>query len=93
MDSLLFEIRGHAQRGHWCGVLALAESLPSQTLPATADGLAAYLRDLKETLILARAERARAVESLARLNAAARFHRSRAGIPSRRQEFGEAAGS
>jgi len=93
MDSLLSEIRERARRGDWDAVLAMSKSLPQQNLPATAQGLRVYLRELEETLITARTSRAHAVESLARLNAAAGFHGSSTGFASLRQEFGETADS
>jgi hypothetical protein len=67
------------------------EALPHQTLPPTIEGLDVYLRDLQDTLIVARTSRAHLAESLVRLNAVAGFNRTRAGQSAPRQEFGETA--
>jgi hypothetical protein len=98
MASLLSEVRERARNDDWDAARALADALSRESLPRTADGLAAYIRELEETLVVARTSRARAVESLARLNAAAGFHSASAGAPQSRyewcrQEFGETAES
>ncbi|HWF07559.1 MAG TPA: hypothetical protein VG297_03790 [Bryobacteraceae bacterium] len=89
--AVLESIRGCARRGDWQNAQALVETLPQQTLPRTIEGLAAHLRDLQDTLIVARTARAHLAESLIRLQAVAGFNRTRAVQSAPRQEFGEMA--
>lgn len=89
-DAILESVRACARRGEWESAQALLKTLPRQA-PTTIEGLGAYLRDLEDTLIVARTSRAHLVESLARLHAVAGFNRTRAAQSRPRQEFGEAA--
>lgn len=96
MDSALSKARSAieclkeaARRGDWRNACEMATHLRGQALPVTREELAAYLKSLKEALIVAKASRAQAAASLVRLNAAAGFHRGVLNRTRGRQNFGE----
>jgi hypothetical protein len=70
----LARLRQSVTRGDWSSVEAIASGIRRHSLPTTPDGLTAYLKELKETLIAIKVWRANSRASLVRLNAASRFH-------------------
>ena len=84
-------LRESARRGDWDSTGTLAAALPQFTSGLDPADLGACLDALKGALIVARASRAHAAASLARLTAAAGFNHTRAEYALPRQEFGEAA--
>jgi len=86
------ELQECARRGDWTAAARLAVLLQQQATPVNALEATEYLLRLRGALAAARAARGHLAASLARLNAAAGFHRTSADLP-RRQEFGEAAQS
>jgi hypothetical protein len=95
---LLDCLRESARRGDWKSAGELVALLPRQEPPDSREELGEYLRCLRQALIVARVSRAHAAASLARintavvrLNAAARFNKTRLDIAPARQEFGESA--
>ena|ERR1019366_5801656 len=89
--EVVASLQESARRGDWKSACELASILPQQTLPANREELGEYLRCLNQALIVARVSRANSAASLGRLNAAARFNKTRLGFAPPRQEFGEAA--
>jgi hypothetical protein len=92
MASQLSDLSDHvarlgecARRGDWRGARQLALALRDLTPPAGAVESGEYLDRLREALVVAKTSRAHAAATLVRLNAAARFSRSR-------QDFGESPG-
>jgi DTW domain-containing protein YfiP len=81
----LARLRESVRRGDWATVESIATGIRRHRLPPTREGLGEYLRDLKETLIVAKASRANAMASLVRLKAAAGFQSSGRETPQRRQ--------
>jgi DTW domain-containing protein YfiP len=69
------DLREAARRGDWNTANVLAVMLSQQRDQEDREALAEYILDLKDALSVARASRAHAAASLARLNAAAGFHR------------------
>ncbi len=80
--ALVAELRESARRGDWNNALELALELRDLTPPASAVESSEYLDRLRQALVAAKTSRAHASATLVRINAAARFSRSR-------QEFGE----
>lgn len=76
-----------ARRGDWRSALELAVSLRDQTPPASAADAGQYLNRLRDALIVAKTSRAHLAATLARMNAAARFHANRSPALPSRQEF------
>lgn len=98
MASQLFNIPGlvgrlheSARRGDWQDAIELAALLRQQALPTSREELAEYLSRLRGALIAAKASRADAAASLARLKAAASFNSSAIDPTPGRQEFGDSA--
>lgn len=96
--SQLFEIldcvasiKESARRGDWRSAPQLTAILPRALPPASREELGEYLDHLKDALAVAKASRAHAAASQVRLNAAARFNRSRSDFSSGRQNFGDSA--
>jgi hypothetical protein len=86
MDSQLFEVSAkmtaaahlvrvrHAIRNdNWTAAESIARSLAACVVPDGQPERAAYLEDLKQTVIQAKAARSLAMASLSRVRAAARF--------------------
>jgi hypothetical protein len=93
--SELFAIVGSlqecARRGDWKSAFEAARALRDSTPPASAAETGQYLDRLRDALVVAKASRTHLAATLVRLNAAARFSRTRASVhplPSR-QKFGE----
>jgi hypothetical protein len=95
--EIVGRLRESARRGDWKNAADIATTLPQQSLPDSADGVGEYLRNLKDTLTIARVSRAHTAASLVRLKAAARFNHARCdltGVASHeRQYVGDPAGS
>jgi hypothetical protein len=79
---LVAGLRESARRGDWKNAMELALALRDLTPPASAIETGQYLDRLREALVAAKTSRAHTAATLVRINAAARFSRSR-------QEFGE----
>jgi hypothetical protein len=80
MDSQLSEprdalarLRESISHGDWNRVEEIAAGIRLHTIPSTPEGLDAYLKDLRETLLAVKVCRANLKVSQARLNAAAGF--------------------
>ena len=80
MDSQLSEpldaltcLRESVSHGDWKRVETIAAGIRRHTIPSTPEGLATYLRDLRETILAVKVCRANLKVSQARLNAAAGF--------------------
>jgi hypothetical protein len=86
-------LRESARRGDWRNALLLAEKLSRQTPPTDPRELGNYLLRLTETVIVARASRANAAATLARLRAAASFNRSALASAPGRQNPGNSSAS
>jgi hypothetical protein len=85
----LAQVRDAIRGGNW-GVAELnARELSKHTVPAQVCDMEAYLEELKQTLVLAKASRANAAASLARVRAAARFQQNRSFTTLGRQNFAE----
>jgi len=101
--EIVASLREAACHGDWTSTGRLAAILPQRTLLTKGEELGEYLRCLQQALIAAKASRAQSAASLARintttarLNAAARFNKTRsdpalADSPREWREFGEAA--
>lgn len=93
--SELFAIVGNlqecARRGDWKSAFEAATALRDRTPPASAADTGRYLDRLRDALVVAKASRTHLAATLVRLNAAARFSRTRASahLRSSCQEFGE----
>ncbi len=70
----LGRLRESARQGDWKNTAELTERLLQETLPIRREELGEYLRGLTEALIAAKASRADAAASLARLKAAESFN-------------------
>jgi hypothetical protein len=83
MDSRLSDVqaelgilRESIRTGHWQKVEGIAAGLGRFAVPQAEEQLAAYLDDLKRTVILAKASRSVSTATLSRVRAAARFQSS-----------------
>ena len=86
--AIVGSLQEYARRGDWESAFEAATALRDSTPPANAAEAGAYLGRLQEALVAARASRAHLAATLIRLNAAARFNRTRVVVQAR-QEFGE----
>jgi hypothetical protein len=94
MDSQLSEPRGalacmrqSISHGDWNRVEEIAAGIRQHTIPTTPEGLAAYLKDLQETLLAVKVCRANLKVSRARLNAAAGFGAAAVETPQARHNY------
>ena len=87
--GLVAHLQECARRGDWKKSLEAAAALRDRTAPANAAETGQYLDRLEDALVVAKASRAHLAATLVRVNAAARFGRTRAGAEPPRQEFGE----
>ena len=85
--GLIDDLRESARRGDWKSAFDAAAALRDRTPAANAVDTERYLDRLRDALVAAKASRAHLAVTLVRLNAAARFGRTRDAVP--RQEFGE----
>ncbi len=86
--AIVADLRECVRRGDWKNAFEAATALRDRTPPACAIETGRYLDRLRDALVAAKASRTHLAATLVRLNAAARFGRSRA-IAHPRQEFGE----
>jgi uncharacterized protein (DUF2236 family) len=89
--GLVGRLHESARDGDWQDAMELAALLAKQAVPGSRHELGEYLRGLRAALIAAKASRADAAASLARLNAAATFNSSAFDPAPERQEFGDSA--
>jgi hypothetical protein len=89
----LERIRESIRSGNWDGADSMARELDANLVPQPDSNLEAYLKALRETLVLAKATRSNSIATLSRVRAAATFHLQRDACAGDRQNPDDPAGS